>query len=79
MKALFITDNGTPLEITDWDTGALVCVLPRFAIWDVSITLGQHVMETSNNLEKLLIKYNLSDKDVYMLDKKKLMENNNKY
>jgi hypothetical protein len=57
----FITDNGEEIDIQDFKTGKVIGKLPRYGVW---VFEGQgrskhEVVETGNNLEYLMHKYNV--------------------
>lgn len=57
MKALFITDFGTNLAITDAETGEAQGQLARYAAWGDKGRGKPEVIETSDDLDQLQEKH----------------------
>jgi hypothetical protein len=65
----FITDNLKRLEVTDVD-GNSILTLPRYGVWMVGTGGEYDVVDTGDDLPKLMKQYNIDKNHIFKLGEK---------
>ncbi len=61
-----IMDNGRTRDVKDAKTGEVAMELPRYAVWADDGRNRHQVIDTSNDVNKLLKKYSIKKEDIHI-------------